>query len=227
MPDIFICYQRDDSPGHAGRLQSDLQDRFGSDAVFFDREKIRPGVKFPKSLRRNLEACRVLVVVIGPDWDAARLHVEDDWVCHEIAYALQNGKVVVPVLVDNGTLPPAEALPASVASLTDCQYVELDDAHWNVLVADLAGKISHDHAIPLRRQEPPPARWTAAAVSRLMRETTIALCLVLLTLTFCVFAIREFSAPALSATKLLAGGSIFVMFARVVIGMRSGRSSQS
>ena len=224
MPEIFICYQRDDSAGHAGRLNSDLEDEFGAAAVFFDREDIAPGVLFPDSLQRNLEDCRILLVVIGRGWQSARLHRQGDYVFHEIDYALKHGKTVIPVLVNHGVLPDAKDLPPALEKFVYCQYLELNDALWGASVTDLTAKISRGYEIPLRVQPAAPTRWTANAVSTIMREATIALCVVFLTLTFCAIAIREFTAPALSLTKLAAAASVFLIFGRGVIALRNMRS---
>ena len=46
MARIFICYRREDSSGHAGRLYDRLGARFG-DEVFMDIDAIGPGVISP------------------------------------------------------------------------------------------------------------------------------------------------------------------------------------
>jgi hypothetical protein len=47
---IFICYRRDDTAGHAGRLFDRLGTRFGADRIFIDVDKIGPGVDFIRKI---------------------------------------------------------------------------------------------------------------------------------------------------------------------------------
>ena len=68
MAGVFISYRRDDSAGWAGRLATDLEDRFGPDAVFQDIEAIGAGEDFVRAIDRALESCSAALVLIGPDW---------------------------------------------------------------------------------------------------------------------------------------------------------------
>src|SRR5262245_57507900 len=72
---IFICYRRDDSAGHAGRVQDRLASEFGRDLLFMDVDAIPLGMNFVKVLREEVARCGVLLAVMGPKWFEAR---EDD-----------------------------------------------------------------------------------------------------------------------------------------------------
>ena len=63
---VFISYRRIDSQATAGRLSDDLKRAFGDDAVFRDIDDIAPGVDFIQALADALNACAVLLAVIGP-----------------------------------------------------------------------------------------------------------------------------------------------------------------
>ena len=65
MPEIFICYRREDSSGHAGRIFDCARERFGDESVFMDVTDIGPGVDFTQALDAALSSCRVVLVVIG------------------------------------------------------------------------------------------------------------------------------------------------------------------
>jgi hypothetical protein len=59
MARIFICYCREDTSGHAGRLRDALSARFGSREIFRDIETIAPGEDFVQAMTRAIHSCRV------------------------------------------------------------------------------------------------------------------------------------------------------------------------
>jgi hypothetical protein len=134
---IFISYRREHTAGDARALSRDLADAFGPDRVFLDTS-IPGGSAWPSRLRDEINAAPVVLVLIAPDWLSAadewkkrRIDSEADWVRKEIELALGNSrKLVVPVLIDGAELPPAAALPASLAGLLDRQARPLSHATW-------------------------------------------------------------------------------------------------
>lgn len=77
MPDIFICYRREDSEGYAGRLHDPLLDHFGKRAVFIDVDNLYPGVDFEQVIQSTLLRSTVVLVVIGPRWMDSRPEERD------------------------------------------------------------------------------------------------------------------------------------------------------
>ena len=137
-PRIFISYRREDAAGDAGRLADHLHRRFGRDHVFLDIDTIDPGRDFVQVLQSSLRETAAVLVVIGPRWtslvDAAgvrRLDSPTDFVRLEVEAALGRNIPVVPVLVQGATMPRAEDLPASLASLVTRQAVSLDHAEFH------------------------------------------------------------------------------------------------
>jgi hypothetical protein len=121
---IFVSYRREDSSHLAGRLYDRLADRFGEGQVFIDVDAIEPGVDFAEEVNRAVEACMVLVAVIGLNWLTAtnerghrRLDDPDDFVRLEIETALARGVRVIPVLADGAVAPRWQDLPQSLAGL--------------------------------------------------------------------------------------------------------------
>ena len=110
---IFISYRRDDAPGFAQALYMRLEQEFGGQNLFMDVEgNIKPGDDFVKVLSDQIALCDVLLAIIGESWTAAldeegkrRLEKEGDFVRIEIASALQLGKRVIPVLVNEAEIP--------------------------------------------------------------------------------------------------------------------------
>jgi tetratricopeptide (TPR) repeat protein len=134
---IFINYRREDSLSIAGRLYDRLTQAFGSRNIFMDVDHIPAGVDFVVHLNNQVAACRVILVIIGPNWLTAkdesggrRLDNPDDFVAIEIATALERDIRVVPVLVDGATMPKARDLPEPLKSLARRQAVEVRQFHF-------------------------------------------------------------------------------------------------
>lgn len=163
---IFVSYRRDDARQAAGRLADGLIEHFGDANIFRDIEGIELGVDFVDALNRALEACVVMLVLIGPRWldirDAKgqrRLDDPRDWIRQEISTALQRGIRVVPVLIDGTPLPDEEALPEDLQPLVRRQALEIADSRWRGDMQRLAETLARVPGLDLKR----PA--AAAAVS--------------------------------------------------------------
>ncbi|MFK8015901.1 MAG: toll/interleukin-1 receptor domain-containing protein, partial [Gammaproteobacteria bacterium] len=122
---VFISYRRGDVDAEAGRLRDSLVQALGQDAVFLDVSTIAPGKSFPNEILDALQESNVILAVIGPGWLGAhdefhrrRLDKEEDWVRKELSIALKDSTTtVIPVLLKDTKMPPAEALPEEIALL--------------------------------------------------------------------------------------------------------------
>jgi len=137
MARIFICYRREDSSGHAGRLYDRLGARFGND-VFMDIDAIGPGVEYARLIDETIDTVEAVIVVIGQQWlstadpdGSRRLEDPEDLVRQEISAALARDVLVIPVLVQGADLPEPEALPPELAGLARHNAFEVSDARWN------------------------------------------------------------------------------------------------
>ena len=137
MARIFICYRREDSSGHAGRLYDRLGARFG-DEVFMDIDAIGPGVDFARVIDETIDTIEAVIVVIGQEWLSSadadgnrRLDDPEDLVRQEISVALARDVLVIPVLVQGAVLPKPEALPPELVGLARHNAFEVSDARWN------------------------------------------------------------------------------------------------
>jgi hypothetical protein len=115
---IFISYRKEDSQQIVDLLAEKLKQHFGGAAVFKDDRDIRAGEDWPKKLRDELEARKVMIVVIGSHWLTSfdkhgrrRIDDEKDWVRKEICTALELGKRVVVVLANDAAMPSVQGLP--------------------------------------------------------------------------------------------------------------------
>ncbi len=157
---IFISYRRDESRHAAGRLADDLAQAFGAQAIFRDIEGIDPGVDFTRSLERALEACSVMLVLIGPSWldmrdphGKRRLDDPNDWIRQEIATALARDVRVIPVLLEGAAMPSAQDLPDDLDALVRRQALDMSDSRWR---GDLQRLIEALEKVPgLGRLDPP------------------------------------------------------------------------
>ena len=94
---VFINYRREDAEHVAGRLFDRLEQDFSRDQLFFDVDNIPPGEDFVAYLSQQVDACDVLLAVVGPNWQA-QLDKKDygrqtkDFVRIEIEAAAKQGQ---------------------------------------------------------------------------------------------------------------------------------------
>jgi hypothetical protein len=92
-----------------------------------------PGQDFVKAIRRTLQSCAVMLVVIGREWATIdmrtkrrRLDNPDDFVRVEVTAALANEQIVVmPVLIEGAEMPRKEDLPTDLQPLVSLYALRL------------------------------------------------------------------------------------------------------
>lgn len=124
MAQIFISYRRTDSAYIAATLNDKLQQHFGPDSVFFDVDNIPLGVDFREYLGNAVGQCAVLLLIMGKQWmgpvsSEGKRRIDDptDYMRIEIESALKRKVPVIPVLVDEATMPSPADLPAAIESV--------------------------------------------------------------------------------------------------------------
>ncbi|MBV1877028.1 MAG: SUMF1/EgtB/PvdO family nonheme iron enzyme [Pseudomonadales bacterium] len=124
MPKIFLSYRRDDSAYVTESIYSALKAYFTPEDIFFDIDSGGLGLDFRKDITDAVAQCDVLLAVIGNAWLHAvdgngkrRLDNPADYVRLEIEAALSRDIPVVPVLVDEESIPLADALPDTLKAL--------------------------------------------------------------------------------------------------------------
>ena len=115
---IVINYRRRDTGGYALFLHACLSQVFTAPRVFIDVDGQLSGRgDYEKTIFKKIEQCRVLLVLIGPNWlnaadeNGRRLFQPDDLVRREIDRALQQDKAVLPILVNGAHMPRPKQLP--------------------------------------------------------------------------------------------------------------------
>jgi TIR domain len=173
---IFISYRRQDAAAEAMRLQEHLAARFGRESVFLDVASLAPGRDFADAMRRAVESCKVMLVVMGPRWAMAtgpdgrrRLDDPQDFIRVEVAAALRLNRPVVPVLVGGAPLPTAEMLPQDLRALTQFHAVSMGVGDWGADVDRLAGTLERQLGVRspvLPGQAMPPGATVPSAPAR-------------------------------------------------------------
>ena len=164
MTGVFISYRQADSKAWAAFLRDELIDVFDPEQIFLDHDTLRAG-SWRDQIGTAVAQCNVTLVVIGPQWLTAndehsrrRLDNPDDVHRQEIAQALARADMrVIPVLVDNASMPGTDALPEDIRRLGECQARRFSDnaAHREVDVRELTADI--ERAGGMRRRKAAPA----------------------------------------------------------------------
>lgn len=151
MTAIFISYRRSTERQSAMRLRDRMAQYFDVEDLFLDSESIMPGDDWSDSLSMAIGTAKACLVIIGPNWLAARdeqgrqrLFQEDDWVRREIEIALSSPRTrLIPVLVQGATLPAEQDLPSSIQGLLEFQVKPFDEDHWEADCRELVRRV-HD-----------------------------------------------------------------------------------
>ena len=145
---VFVSYRHEDEAGWATKLNEDLVDRFGPEAVFRDNEDISAGGDFGKHINDFLSSASAVVVVIGKRWQGkrdwslrTRIWQDTDWVRKEVEFAGQSIPWIFPILVGGATLPVADELPPTLAFLPKLQAFELRSDRWDDDLAAFLGEL--------------------------------------------------------------------------------------
>jgi hypothetical protein len=149
MAGIFISYRRRDAISATGRVSDALSRHFRHETVFRDVTALHPGDDYVDTIEESINACDVLLVVIGPRWLSAtdgtgqrRLDDPDDEHRIEIETAFKRGVRVIPVLVEGAQMPSQQDLPAALEPLARRHAVAMaDDHHWDYDLQRLIGAI--------------------------------------------------------------------------------------
>jgi tetratricopeptide (TPR) repeat protein len=147
MSRVFISYRRADSAEWANDLNRRLGMRYGEDLIFQDVEDIQPGDNWLETIREELRACQVYLILIGPHWlvdqkGRKRLEDPDDILRMEVVEALGSEGIVIPTLVGGGEMPSADSLPNPLKPLSLRQAISLRDEDWNEDVNALMERLS-------------------------------------------------------------------------------------
>jgi len=102
-----------------------------------DIDAIEPGEDFLYAINQTLAASKVVIAVIGPNWEkvtdetgSRRLDNSDDYVFRELCAALESNIRVIPVLVGGAAMPTSNALPTRLQPLARRNAIEISDTRF-------------------------------------------------------------------------------------------------
>jgi hypothetical protein len=134
---LFLCYRRGDTEDAAGRLCDRLVAVYGAGRVFIDIDSVPLGIDFVDHVTDQISKCSAVIVMIGKQWltikdkkRRRRLDNEDDLVRAEIAAALKQKIPVIPVVVQNASMPVADDLPDDMRLLARRNGIQLRPEQW-------------------------------------------------------------------------------------------------
>lgn len=134
---IFVSYRRDDSSGFTRAIYNELVKHYFQGRVFMDVEAIEPGLPFDEAIKRALDQCEVLLVMIGKRWlepradGGSRINDPNDFVHLEIGEALSRKIRVIPVLLDGASMPDRDALPEPLRAMALRNAIEVSNNRFD------------------------------------------------------------------------------------------------
>ena len=152
---IFISYRRaeDNKSYLVGNIHERLVAEFGAENVFRDTYDISGGQEWKSVLERAANECKIMLVVIGPDWVSLsdpdgrkRLFDPNDVTRWEVETGLKRSRekqaTVIPVLVLEAGTPKKSELPETLWDLLEKNCVRLRNypdfnRDFEILVRDI------------------------------------------------------------------------------------------
>jgi hypothetical protein len=109
-----------------------------------DIDSVPLGIDFVNHVAEQISRCSAVIVMIGRQWlklkdkrRRRRLDNEDDLVRTEIATALKQNIPVIPVLVQDVTMPEQDHLPDNIRPLARRNGISLSAPRWRTDVERL------------------------------------------------------------------------------------------
>jgi SIR2-like domain/TIR domain len=144
---IFINYRHEDIPFAAWTLYRELKGQFGKENIFFDQGTLLPGMPFLEEIKSQLAGTAgAFIALIGSKWMTTMLshrqRGDEDYVSKEIELALRNRWTVIPVLMDDASLPDPGQLPPAIRALPGRQVAHLRQTSLEDDVQDLSVRLN-------------------------------------------------------------------------------------
>jgi hypothetical protein len=166
--EIFISYRRQDTSGYALGLRREFAKTLTSARVFLDVDSLEAGMRWRDEIRDRLDACDVMLVLIGDEWLVTRdgerkLHRENDPLRYELEYAFQRGGItIIPILLEDTKMPAIEQLPRPIARLSEIQAEAIHDRTYDGDVNRLIERLARIAELPVKPSKGTPTAPTPA-----------------------------------------------------------------
>ena len=114
-----------------------------------DVSDISGGDLFKKKIDQALYECKVFIPIIDNEWTGVinpatgenRISLADDFIAFEVQSALLRNKAIIPVLMENSSLPQTDELPTNIQSLFLYNVKRLKHESWERDVQDLTNTL--------------------------------------------------------------------------------------
>ncbi len=125
---IFISYRRDGGEDLAGRLADRLT--ILGYKVFYDVESMRSGT-FNTQILDAIAQCNDFLLILPP-YGLDRCVNSDDWVRQELAFALEQGKNIIPVMMRGFEFP--KVLPSNIDKIRYMEGVTASNEYFDAVI---------------------------------------------------------------------------------------------
>lgn len=180
MNRIFISYRSSDGKKDAARLAADLNERFGEQLVFYDKQDLVGGSSWRDAINATLGSRPAVLVLVTPDLLGAphpeggrRIDREDDPIRGELLTARNSGAVILPLLVDGATMPSGQLLPAPLQFFSEAHARPLRTDDWNADLQRITDDLKAHRIVPAGNEsttiQPLVASTAQAMVKRVQR----------------------------------------------------------
>jgi hypothetical protein len=151
--DIFISYRREDTSGYALALRREITRALPGAVVFLDVDSIDAGMRWRDEIRKRIDRCDLMLVIIGDEWLETRakerkLERDEDTLRFEVEEGLKRSDragarmVIMPVLVEDARMPTARLLPESVRGLCEYNAHSIHDKTYDQDVGALIARLT-------------------------------------------------------------------------------------
>lgn len=150
---VFVSYRRRDSSYLAEPIRMAIDGRFGEGSAFLDTVHIESGADYRQRLERAIREADCMLVLIGPNWQVARLKDDDDPVRYELLTARERNLRVIPAVHSDEPMPTRRSLPRDLRWLADINafvFTSAQKASVEIgMIVDIIGQPSPISAAPL------------------------------------------------------------------------------
>lgn len=142
MAKVFLSYRKAYSKEVTSRIYDQLSRNFGKRCVIKDTESIYAGDDFKAVIEKYIKSCKVLLVIIGPEWlsefEQKKKKKQIDYVKFELETALKFNLNIIPILINDATMPGKHQLPDSITPLAERHAIPIrEDPDFKIDIKNL------------------------------------------------------------------------------------------
>ena len=178
---LFINYRRDDTQAAAEALKQALEAHIPRLVVYLDHAANEGGENYRAKMSTEIAASNLIVSLIGPRWleitdvtGRPRIFAPEDAVCEEIDLALDQGKDILPVLVDGSKMPTRTQLPDTIKRFARLHAMQLSESNRGLDTEKIASRVEK-----IIKKQSPFRSWREKLLNLLARPLAASAFLVI------------------------------------------------